>query len=164
MSVEAVSNSRLYKTKGRGNSPKISLLRERNSVPPGESFTWHTMEMLESPAWRAMPPVAHQIVERVELEHLRHGCQENGRLPVTYDDFAKYGIRRKSIPFGIRAAVALGWIDIVELGHRGAPDLRRAARYALTWVDRHDGAPRTIATEQSASDKSGDQDFSRLSE
>jgi hypothetical protein len=83
---------------------------------------------------------------------------------MTYDDFAKYGIRRKSIPFGIRAAVALGWIDIVELGHRGAPDLRRAARYALTWVDRHDGAPRTIATEQSASDKSGDQDFSRLSE
>jgi hypothetical protein len=143
MSVEPISNSQLFKKKGRGRSPKISLLKNRNSIPSGEPWIWQTMEMLESPAWRAMPPVARKIVDRVALEHLYHGCNENGLLPVTYDDFKKYGIRDGSQSFGISVAVALGWIDIAEPGHRGAADVRRAARYALTWVDRHDGVPRT---------------------
>jgi hypothetical protein len=140
--VEDISASRLYKRRGRGHSPKISILRSRNAVPKDEPFTWWTSEMKESPAWRAMPLAARQIVDRIEIEHGRHGGQENGKLPVTYDDFEKYGVRRMSIAFGIRAAVALGWIDITDRGHRGAADLRRAARYALTWVDRFDGAPR----------------------
>jgi hypothetical protein len=136
-------NARLYKQKGRGNSPKISLLRNRNAVPAGEPFIWFTREMLESPAWRAMPPVARQIVDRIVIEHLHHAGNENGKLPVTYDDFARYGIRRMSIKFGISVAVALGWVDVVEQGHRGAADDRRAARYALTWLDRWDTTPRT---------------------
>jgi hypothetical protein len=99
--------------------------------------------MLQSPAWQAMPAVARQIVDRIVIEHLNHAGQENGKLPVSYDDFAKYGVRRQSVMFAIDAAMALGWIDIVDHGHRGAADVRRAARYALTWVDRHDGKPRT---------------------
>jgi hypothetical protein len=62
---------------------------------------------------------------------------------VTYDDFEKYGVRRMSVKFGIMVASALGWIDTTEEGHAGAADTRRAARYAVTWVDRHDGAPRS---------------------
>jgi hypothetical protein len=77
------------------------------------------------------------------VEHMHHAGTENGRLPVTYDDFERYGLRRKTIRFGITAAAALGFIDITEEGHAGAGDTRRAARYALTWVDRYDGAPRT---------------------
>jgi hypothetical protein len=114
MSAEPVKNARLYKQKGRGHSPKVSLLRCRNSVPAGEPFIWFTREMLESPAWRAMPLIARQIVERIVIEHLDHAGNENGKLPVAYDDFAGYGIRRKSIMFGLSVAVALGWIDIVE--------------------------------------------------
>ena len=68
--------------------------------------------MKKSPAWRAMPLAARQVVDRIEVEHGLHGGQLNGKLPVTYDDFEKYGIRRMSIAFGIRAAVALGWLDI----------------------------------------------------
>lgn len=141
--AEHISNARLYKKKGRGYTPQISILRGRNAVPKGDSFTWATTEMKESPAWRAMPLAARQVVDRIEVEHGLHGGQLNGKLPVTYDDFEKYGIRRMSIAFGIRAAVALGWLDITDQGHRGAADVRRAARYALTWVDRHDGAPRS---------------------
>jgi hypothetical protein len=136
-------NARLFKQKGRGNSPKISLLRNRNAVPADEPFVWFTFEMLDSPAWRAMPLCARQVVERAAIEHMTHGGDENGKLPITYDDFERYGIRRKSIRYAITVAVDLGWIDVVEQGHRGAADDRRAARYALTWVDRHDGAARS---------------------
>jgi hypothetical protein len=141
--AEDISAAKLYKFKGRGHSPKISILRKRNAVPKGEQWTWATTTMKESPAWRAMPLAARQVVDRIEIEHGLHGGQENGKLPVTYADFEAYGIRRMSIAFGIRAAVTLGWIDVTEEGHRGAADVRRAARYALTWVDRHDGAPRS---------------------
>jgi hypothetical protein len=135
-------NAQLYKRRGRGHSPQISILRSRNAVPKGEQWTWATVEMKESPAWRAMPLAARQVVDRIEIEHGLHGGQLNGKLVVTYRDFEKYGIRCRSIPFGIRAAKALGWIDITEPGHRGIVH-HRAARYALTWVDRHDGAPRS---------------------
>jgi hypothetical protein len=138
-----ISNNKLYKHKGRGHSPQISILRNRNKVPAGEPFSWQTLEILMSPAWRAMPPTARAVVDRVQVEHCQHAGTQNGKLPVTYDDFEEFGARRRSIKFGIMAAEALGWIDITEQGCAGAGDTRRAARYALTWVDRHNGTPRT---------------------
>jgi hypothetical protein len=137
------TRKQLFKHKGRGHSPEISIKRDRNAVPKGEPFIWLTQEMLESPAWRALPPAAKGVIERIAIEHMSHGGTENGRLPVTYGDFEKHGVRRMSIRFGIMAAHALGWITITEEGHAGAGDTRRAARYALQWIDRHDGAPRS---------------------
>jgi hypothetical protein len=157
-----ISNARLYKRKGRGHSPEISILRERNAVPKGEQFTWATASMKASPAWRAMPLVARQIVDRIELEHCSHAGRENGRLPVTYEDFAKYGVRRNSIRDGIRIAEALGWIDVVHRGHRGAADVRMAARYALTWVDRYDGAPRSNRWKRFQTDKDAKEEVENI--
>jgi hypothetical protein len=105
--AEPISNARLYKCKGRGHSPQSAILRNRNTVPKGESFTWATTAMKESPAWRAMPLAARQVIDRIEVEHGLHGGQLNGKLVVTYSDFVKYGIRRMSIAFGIRAAVTV---------------------------------------------------------
>jgi hypothetical protein len=137
------SNKQIYKYKGRGHSPEISIRRERNKIPSGEPFIWLTLEMLQSPAWRALPPAAKGVIERVIVEHLEHAGKDNGRLPVTYVDFEAHGVPRRAIKFGIEVAVALGFIDVAEKGCSGAGDTRRAARYALTWVDRHDGAPRS---------------------
>jgi hypothetical protein len=99
--------------------------------------------MLESPAWRALPDGAKAVIERIEIEHMYHGGTENGRLPVTYADFEQHGARRKSIKFYLMVAEALGFIDCTEAGNAGAGHTRRAARYALTWIDRYDGAPRS---------------------
>jgi hypothetical protein len=139
------TNKQLFKHKGRGHSPEISIKRDRNAVPKGEPWIWLTQEMLESPAWRALPPAAKGVIERIAIEHMSHGGTENGKLPVTYTDFENYGIRRMSIRFGIMAAEALGWITITQEGHAGAGDTRRTTRYALQWLDRHDGAPRSNA-------------------
>jgi hypothetical protein len=140
---EAPTDRQRYKHKGRGKSPEISIKRDRNAIPKGEPWVWMTQEMLESPAWRTAPLAARQVIQRIAIEHMSHGGTENGRLIVTYDNFADYGVRRNSIRFGIMVAQALGWITITEEGRATPGDTRRASRYALQWVDRHDGAPRS---------------------
>jgi hypothetical protein len=137
------SDKQLFKHKGRANSPEISIRRNRNTIPKGEPFIWQTQEMLSSPAWRALPSPARRAIDRISLEHMHHAGTENGKLIVTYDDFENYGIDRHSVRLGILAAQALGFIVVTDAGHAGAGDTRRAARYALTWLDRWDGAPRT---------------------
>jgi hypothetical protein len=48
------------------------------------------------------------LVERRALDRIEHGGAENGRLPVTYVDFKKWGVRPDSIAGAIRALEALG--------------------------------------------------------
>jgi hypothetical protein len=94
--------------------------------------------MMEAPAWRALPWAARQVLDRLLIEHMKHGGTKNGRLICTYDEFAAYGIRRKSIATAIKQAQALGWID-VSRGVRSYGVHRRPSTYALTWLPReHD--------------------------
>jgi hypothetical protein len=88
-----------------------------------------------------MPLFARRVVERVMIEHMQHGGADNGNLPVTYDDFQSYGIRRASIKQGISISEELGWIDIVQPGLRGHGKARRPTRYGLTWLPRGDWTP-----------------------
>src|SRR5262245_28284825 len=90
--------------------------RKKNQPPTDSNWIWLTREMLESPAWRASPVPARLVVERVICEHLGHGGRENGDLPITFDDFEEFGIRRPIVKASIQLAVSLGWIDIVEMG------------------------------------------------
>jgi hypothetical protein len=52
----------------------------------------HLRELIEAPAWRVLSLSARRLLDRIEIEHVRHGGQEKGQLAVTFDDFAKYGI------------------------------------------------------------------------
>jgi hypothetical protein len=121
---------------------KSKLSPKKFNKPPDPSvdgdttggWVWLTREMLESPAWRATPLYARQVVDRIVIEHLKHCGYDNGRLPVTYEDFEKYGIRRKSIKDGITIAQALGWIDITVRGRPSFESYRYCSRYALTWL------------------------------
>src|SRR5262245_36039997 len=76
-----------------------------NRPPEGVSWSWLTADMLSSPAWRALTGNAMKIVMRILLEHLRHGGIENGKLPVTYSDFVKFGVRRNSVREAILVAI-----------------------------------------------------------
>ena len=51
-----------------------------------------------------------RALDRLELEHMDHGGAENGKLPVTYADLEKWGVRPDSIAGAIRALEALGLI------------------------------------------------------
>lgn len=75
-------------------------------------FAARTIEMIKSPAWCVLGLSARRALDRIEIELADHGGTDNGRLPVTYDDFVRYGIHRHAIAPGIRELEALGFIEV----------------------------------------------------
>lgn len=100
----------------------------------GQAFIAHTVEMRRSIAWRFLPDNARRLIDRIELEHMEHGGSENGRLVITYDDFERAGLRRKSVPLAIRQAVALGFLEVTMQGGRAAGKARAPSTYRLTYI------------------------------
>jgi hypothetical protein len=98
-----------------------------------------TIDMLESPAYRALSLSALRILARLQIELANHGGKDNGRLPVTYEDFEQYGIDRHSIGPALSLLVALGFIEITETGRAGNAKWRRPSRYRLTFRDARGG-------------------------
>lgn len=90
--------------------------------------------MLESPAFRELSLAAHRVLARISIEHAHHGGAENGRLPVTFDQFVEYGIHRHSIAPAIRELVALGFIEVTEQGRAGNREFRRPNLFRLTYI------------------------------
>ena len=98
-------------------------------------FLHHTRDMLESAPWRVLSHSALRLLNRIEIEHLKHGGVENGRLPVTFDDFEEYGIHRHSIAPAIRECEALGFIEITQRGIAGNAEFRSPHHYRLTFLN-----------------------------
>src|SRR5215470_13177670 len=108
------------------------MSRRRNTI--AEQFMVRTIRMLESPAYRALSLSAHRVLSRIEVELGHHGGTDNGKLPVTYDDFVKYGVDRHAISAAIREAVALGFLEITEQGRAGNAEFRSPNKFRLTYA------------------------------
>ena len=108
--------------KRRGRRHKISA-----------QFAPRLIEMLESYAYRALSLSARRVLDRIEIELGHHGGTDNGKLPVTYNDFVQYGIHRHSISSAIREVVALGFVEITEPGRAGNADWRKPNLFRLTF-------------------------------
>jgi hypothetical protein len=100
----------------------------------GAQWVAHSRAMRESPAWWALPDNARRVLDRLELEHMRHGGAENGALPCTYNDFEEAGVRRASVALAIRQCVCLGFVEIMRRGGRSMSNVRRPSLYRLTYV------------------------------
>lgn len=128
------------------DGPRIqdARYRKRNQPPEGQAFVWITNEMLSSPAWIALPDNAMRGIMRIAQEHMAHGGRKNGELPVTWNNFQAYGIRRGSITDAIKAFVALGF---VRMAGRGRPtngrDKGSSSLWTLTWLMTADGEAAT---------------------
>jgi hypothetical protein len=109
-----------------GNGP-----RRKNAI--AGQFAARLIEMMESPAFRVLSRAAHMVLARLEIEHARHGGRENGRLPVTYEQFQEYGLHRRTIAPAIRELRVLGFVDVTERGAAGNADLRRPTLYRITF-------------------------------
>jgi hypothetical protein len=129
------------------------LRRARHAKIEGP-FVPHLAEMIASPAWRALSLGGRRILDRLEIEHVNHGGVENGRLPVTFDDFARAGVRRQSVRDGLREVEALGFVEIVERGSAGNAGYRRPHVFRLTYLPTASAPPthdwRRIKTETEA--------------
>lgn len=94
----------------------------------------HPRQLLESPAMRVLSLSERRALDRIEIEHMDHGGAENGKLPVTYADFEKWGVRPDSIAGAIRALEALGLIEVTRHGYAAAAEKRAPSLYRLTYL------------------------------
>jgi hypothetical protein len=107
------------------------VVKRRNSIEG--QWVPHRIEMLRSPAWSVLSLSARRVLNRIEIEHADHGGNDNGRLPVTYDDFECYGIHRHAIRAAIQETVALGFVEITERGRAGNAEFRSPHKFRLTY-------------------------------
>jgi hypothetical protein len=110
------------------------MSRRRKGSIQGQ-FVPHRIEMVTSPAYQALSLSGHRALARIEIEHMRHGGVENGKLPVTFDDFEAYGISEKSIAPALREVQALGFARITERGRASKSDFgRHPNKFELTYI------------------------------
>jgi hypothetical protein len=103
-------------------------------------FAAREIKMLESPVFRSLSLSARRALDRIEIELAHHGGMDNGRLPVTYDDFEKYGMDRHAIAPAIRELVALGLVEMQQ-GRAGNAEWRRPNLFRLTYKHTRSGGP-----------------------
>jgi hypothetical protein len=118
----------------------------------GGQYVPHLRELIEAPAWRALSRPARLVLDRIEIEHMRHGGQDNGKLAVTFDDFVEHGIHRNIIASAIRECVALGLLVITRPGSAGNAEYRAPNRFLLPYLQANtaDQKWREIATLEEA--------------
>ena len=107
-------------------------IRRRNQI--SAQFSARLIGMLEAPAYRALSRSAHLVIARIEVELGHHGGNDNGRLPVTTDNFVTYGMDRGSVAPAIREAEALGFICVTQRGHGGNAEHRSPNYFFLTFA------------------------------
>jgi hypothetical protein len=89
--------------------------------------------MWEPPAYRVLSLSAHKVISRIEVEMAHHGGEDNGKLPMTYDHFAEYGMDRHAIGPAISQLEALGFVEVTEKGVSGNAGYRSPNKYRLTY-------------------------------
>jgi hypothetical protein len=100
----------------------------------GNQFVMHHVAMLRSPAFQVLSRAGLKVLTCIEIEHCAHGGQDNGRLPVTYEDFCRLGIDRDSVGPAIREVAALGFIEITERGIAGNGEHRKPNLFRATYL------------------------------
>jgi hypothetical protein len=96
-------------------------------------FAPRLIEMMRSPAYGVLSLSARKVLDRIEIEIAQHAGADNGNLPVTFEDFRRYGINRAQIAPAIRECEALGFIEITERGQAGNSEFRRPNKFRLTY-------------------------------
>ena len=106
----------------------------RRRSPISGIFAPRLIEMLESPAYRALSLSARRILDRLEIEWACHGGTTNGQLVVTFAQFIEYGLYRDAIAPSIREVGALGFAEVTQQGRAGNADFRRPSEYRITYL------------------------------
>jgi hypothetical protein len=111
-------------------------MKRRNRI--SGQWSARLIEMLQSPAYRALSLSAHRLISRIEIELANHGGNDNGRLPVTKQDFIDYGISVNQIAPAKREAEALGFIRETVHGSGGNSEHRQSSSFLLTFAHGRD--------------------------
>jgi hypothetical protein len=112
------------------NKPDGTTVR-RNTL--AAQFCSRPKELLESPALRVLSRTEHLLLIRIELELRNHGGHDNGKLPITKQQFGAFGIHTRLLAPGLRALEALGIIRIAH-GRGGNAEHRQPNRFLLNYL------------------------------
>ena len=109
--------------------------------PTDQPWTWLTMELLESEAWRRQSVHSFRLISFLMAEHQNHAARENGHLMATYDQLEEWGIGRQYIREAIEEASFLGLIKHLAGGRYASTN--QPSTFRLTFFADRDGAPAT---------------------
>ncbi|WP_144223627.1 hypothetical protein [Mesorhizobium amorphae] len=93
----------------------------------------HRLEMLVHPTWQLAPIPLRRMLERLEIEHLRHGGFNNGELYVSFNQFVAASISRRRISATQDLGEALGLMRVIR-SDEAIGDLRAPNAYRLTYL------------------------------
>lgn len=113
--------------------PYSTKIGDVNKPPPGEGWVWHTLELITSPAYRAQTRDCRVLVDFLEVEHMRHGGKENGRLVAPYDQLEQWGIGRSRIKAAFIEAMGLKLVTLEQQGGSKAQTKKSCSKYRLTY-------------------------------
>jgi hypothetical protein len=116
-------------------------VRKRNGPPQDQPWVWISRDMLESDAWRSMTRAERLVLDRIVLEHMAHGGAENGNLPVTHEDFIKFGVSKNAVAEAIKGVSGRGLAIIIRQGRSSKGCTRWPTHFALGWLPTCDGIP-----------------------
>jgi hypothetical protein len=111
---------------------------------PADNYVRIWRSMLESPAYRALSLLARRVLARLELEHLRHGGRDNGRLICSYAQLMEYCCTtdKPGIANALYELKGAGFIDF-KPGKVGPASDRVPNEYRLTYIPVSDDTPAT---------------------
>lgn len=98
-----------------------------------ECFVPHRLELLVHPTWQHAPVPLRRMLERLEIEHLRHGGFKNGELFVSFNQFVAASISRRKINPLQDLGEGLGLMRVVRSDDPSG-DLRAPNAYRLTYL------------------------------
>jgi hypothetical protein len=107
------------------------MTKKRTNQINGQ-FAPRAIEMLRSPAMRVLSLTGRRILDRVEIELAQHAGNDNGKLPITYNDLIAFGIHDHAIGAGLREVEALGLAEI-KRSIAGSATHRKPNRFRLTY-------------------------------
>lgn len=113
------------------NTPEGKTVRRNNTAA---HFSSRPVELIESPALRALSRHAHLALLRIELELRHQGGRCNGKLVVTTEQFIEYGIERRRIPGALRELEAVGIVVVTERGRGGNAEHHQPHRFRLNYL------------------------------
>jgi len=108
------------------------MTRKRTGNGKTLPFVMTTAAMIESR--RKLTLVARRVLDRLELEHLRHRGKANGHLAVSYNQLLEYAERntRKAVAAAIKELVCASLVEVTPgRWNAGNPS---ASRYRLTYL------------------------------
>jgi hypothetical protein len=114
-----------------------SKAKNWQATPP---FVLHTLALIQSPAWTARPPALARILERLEIEHMRHAGTYNV-LYVSYDQFVSHGVSKKNIRRTLQLGEDLGLLEVARQTGLYGGTLRPPNEYRLAYVGRNGKPP-----------------------